>query len=298
MVSREIVRLLSVGLLLGLVMVLFVQWIGTPAQTDDLRQAEKINLALRRTAHHLLREAGDSTSRIPAIQQPNPQTYRVQLGHAFNYDKLPDLLRQSLKVHHVAGNYTVAVLDCATGELQLGYTIVDLIDKEPVPCGGRSITAGCYILQVTFDAPNPVAQPILFWPFLALGGLLTAFLFVVWQQRKRPEPQPDSSPEPTNHLRFGRSCFDVTNQTLTVEGQLYNLTYREAKLLRVLVNHANRVMDRDQILKLVWEDEGITVGRSVDVFISRLRKLMHNDPLIKIVAVHGVGYRMEVQENS
>ena len=300
MVSREIVRLLSVGLPLVLVMVLFVQWISTPAQTDDLRQAEKINLALRRTAHHLLREAGDSTSRIPAIQQPDPRTFRLQLGHAFNYDTLPGLLSQSLEVHHIKGNYDVAVLDCATSELQLGYTVADLLGKDPIACGGRSMTAGCYILQVTFDTPAPVPQRRPYWPVLALGGLLTGFLVLVWRQRKRQasEPQPDSSPEPTNQLRFGRSCFDVTNQTLLVEGQLHNLTYREAKLLRVLVNHANQVMDRDQILKLVWEDEGITVGRSVDVFISRLRKLMHNDPLIKIVAVHGVGYRMEVQENS
>lgn len=161
------------------------------------------------------------------------------------------------------------------------------------------MTAGCYVLQVTFDAPAPIAPRETVWPFLALGGLLTGFLVVIWKrgtgQVTEPETQPDPTTESTAQLRFGQSCLDVSNQMLTVGGQVHHLTYREAKLLRVMVNHANEVMERDRILGLVWEDEGVTVGRSVDVFVSRLRKLLVNDPLIKIASVHGVGYRMEVQ---
>jgi len=311
MERRRIVRLLSVSLCLGLVVLLFVQWISSPVQTDDVRRSEKINLALRRTAHHLLRAAGDSTSRIPAVQQSDPRTFRLQLARSFDYDKLPRLLSQSFGVHRIVGAYDVAVLDCATRQLQLGYNVADLLgkdaEKDPVACGGRSMTAGCYVLQVTFDTPIPVSKPKPYWPFLALGGLLTGFLVLVWRREAKtshpseapiaPEiqAQPDAVPEDTNRLRFGRSGLDVSNQTLKVGEETHNLTYRETKLLRVLVSHANEVMERDRILKLVWEDEGITVGRSVDVFVSRLRKLLHDDPLVKIVAVHGVGYRMEVQ---
>ena len=169
------------------------------------------------------------------------------------------------------------------------------------------MTAGCYILQVSFDTPVPVPQPKPYWPALALGGLLTGFLVLVWRQQTAPthgletprephlQPQPETAPDAANRLSFGRSCLDISNQMLVADGQTHNLTYRETKLLRVLVTHANQVLERDQILKLVWEDEGIIVGRSVDVFVSRLRKLLHNDPLVKIAAVHGVGYRMEVQ---
>ena len=82
---------------------------------------------------------------------------------------------------------------------------------------------------------------------------------------------------------------------LTSGPNQHKLTYREAKLLQLLANHPNQVLERDQILKLVWEDEGITVGRSVDVFISRLRKLLAEDPTLRITAVHGVGYRFEVK---
>lgn len=303
---RPTFRLVLISSVLVLLGLLFAEFVGKET-TSGLHESQKINLALRRTAHHLLRAAGDSTSRIPAVQQSDSRTFHLQLNHAFNYDTLPQLLSQSLAVHQIKGNYDVVVLDCTTRELQLGYTLADLLSKEPIACGGRSMTAGCYILQLTFDAPAPVSQPKPYWPVLALGGLLTGFLVLVWRQKTAPiprpetpvesiiQPQPEPVPDSTIQLCFGQSCLDVSNQVLTVGGQTHNLTYREAKLLRVLVNHANQVLERDQILKLVWEDEGVTVGRSVDVFVSRLRKLLVNDPLIKIAAVHGVGYRMEVQ---
>ena len=104
----------SVALLLtGL---LFIQFVGSPVDNDRQIQnrpvADAVNLALRRTAHHLLRTAGDSTSRILPVQQPGPQTFQIQLSHAFDYDQLPGLLQKSFRVYRVAGSYRVAVLDC------------------------------------------------------------------------------------------------------------------------------------------------------------------------------------------
>lgn len=53
-------------------------------------------------------------------------------------------------------------------------------------------------------------------------------------------------------------------------------------------------MDRDAIQKAIWEDEGYFVGRSMDVFISRLRKYLHVDPSVQLTNVHGVGYKLEI----
>lgn len=290
----------SIALLLtGLLFVRFVSSAsGTNAVRSDVSQTyrtEKINLALRRTAHHLLRVAGDSTSRIPVIDQPNPHTFRVSFGRAFNYDSLPALLHQSLQLHKVADAYDVAVLDCAGGKLQLGYNKQDLLGNGPVPCGGRSLTDGCYVLQVTFEPPAPAPQPSTPWPMLALAGLLSGVAFIVWRRSGRTvEPVVQPIPSPNHTLQFGQSLLDVNSQLLISGSSQHNLTYRETKLLRVLVSHPNQVMERSEILKLVWEDEGITVGRSIDVFMSRLRKLLQNDPTIRIAAVHGVGYRLEI----
>lgn len=296
-------RILTGSLIVLLVGMLFVRFVGsTPgpneAQSTDQKQyrAEKVNLALRRTAHGLLRMAGDSTSRIPAVVQTNPHTFRVSFSRAFNYDSLPALLQQSLRLHHVSGAYDVAILDCANGELQLGYSLHDLLANRPVPCEGRAMAAGCYVLQLTFEPVAPGPQSSVGWRLAALAGLLSGVAFIVWRRSaKTSEPVSPLSSSPDQAIRFGQSWLDVGNQLLNSGSSQHNLTYRETKLLRLLASHPNELLERNQILKLVWEDEGITVGRSVDVFVSRLRKLLQDDPTIRISAVHGVGYRLEVQ---
>jgi len=95
-------------------------------------------------------------------------------------------------------------------------------------------------------------------------------------------------------LQFGQSTLDIANQKLLIQNSSKDLTYRETKLLQLFCRNQNKLLERDLILKAVWEDEGVLVGRSVDVFVSRLRKLLKEDETVKIVNVHGVGYRFEV----
>ena len=92
-----VAALLGIGLL-------FTQfaWLTSPeSQANSPDFDQKVNLALRRTAHYLLREAGDSTTLIPAVQQPSETTFQLRLEHAFNYSRLPALLHQSLAVHNI-----------------------------------------------------------------------------------------------------------------------------------------------------------------------------------------------------
>jgi hypothetical protein len=297
MVVYVVRALLISSALLG-VGLLFARLIRTPPETAPL-QPEKINLALRRTAHDLLRASGDSTSRIPAVQVVDAYTYRLSLPSGFEYDRLPRLLQTSLAAYRIDTEYAVAVTDCATRTIQLGYSAADLLRKEGVPCTGRALAAGCYALQLTFAKPTGPALPT---PLFALAGLLCAGLLALgwrWAGAKPTNNVPDTArhvPDDASatYLRFGQSVLNVPGLTLTAGPQTHTLTYREAKLLRVLAQHPNTVLPREQILKLVWEDEGVTVGRSVDVFVSRLRKLLTADTTVRIAAVHGVGYRLEV----
>lgn len=295
-----VVRCVAGVAVLLLTGMLFARFTGVTTHDADSRRSEQINLALRRTAHHLLRASGDSTSRIPPVHQSDGQTFRVTLNRAFDYDRLPNLLRTSLQVHRITTPYDVAVLDCANGTLQLGYNVADLTRSEPVPCGGRSITAGCYVLQVTFAAPPQPTQSAPYGSILALAGLLVGFLYVVWGRPARPADVsvPSVPADAPTRLCFGRSSLDPDGQMLRCGPESHTLTYREAKLLRLFVNHPNQVLEREQILKQVWEDEGVTVGRSVDVFVSRLRKLLRVDTTVRITAVHGIGYRLDVQEDT
>jgi two-component system, OmpR family, response regulator len=95
-------------------------------------------------------------------------------------------------------------------------------------------------------------------------------------------------------LQFGACLLDTTNQTLQVAHQLIQLTQKEARLLHIFASHPNQLIPRDTIQKAIWEDDGYFVGRSMDVFISRLRKMLKADQQLRIVNVHGTGYKLEV----
>ncbi len=96
---------------------------------------------------------------------------------------------------------------------------------------------------------------------------------------------------------FADSTLDCKNLRLLVAGESRNLTLKEMELLRYLGTHPNTLLSREDIQNAVWADDSYFVGRSMDVFISRLRKYLKGDPKIAITNVHGVGYRFEINES-
>ncbi|MDR6803904.1 DNA-binding winged helix-turn-helix (wHTH) protein [Dyadobacter sp. BE34] len=266
------------------------------ANSDAVRFSENVNLSLRRTVDLLLRANGDSLSQIPPVKQTDANTFSVQMDHMFDYDKLPETLQRSFNSYHIDRPYSVAVLNCETGKVSLGYQFFDLNQPGGVPCRGRSREAGCYTLQVRFtpEAAKPQAAGNT-WLLITAGGTLAGLGFIAWtrsRHKKRHETEPQEAPH--SRIAFGNSWLDTANQALYNSQATHTLTFREAKLLTLFVRNINQVLERDAILKSVWEDEGVTVGRSVDVFVSRLRKMLAADPQVKITAIHGVGYKMEV----
>jgi len=95
---------------------------------------------------------------------------------------------------------------------------------------------------------------------------------------------------------LGDSAFNFQHQTVVSSRGTITLTNKEAKLLRLFCIHRNQVIERDLIQKAIWEDEGYFVGRSMDVFISRLRKILRDDERIVIQTIHGIGYKLQVND--
>lgn len=93
----------------------------------------------------------------------------------------------------------------------------------------------------------------------------------------------------------GDFSFDPMNLTLKTASTEKTLTQKEAEVLKLLYHNRDRVLKREEILKQVWGDDDYFMGRSMDVFISKLRKYLKEDPNIQIVNYHGVGFRLEVR---
>lgn len=285
--------------LLPLLALPFLAWL-LPPETENGElgfSSAKVNLALRRTADGLLRAAGDSTSRIPAVEEVSAAVWRLRLEQPFQYDQLPALLQSSLDLHGIRRQYDVAVRRCTDAAIILGYHQLDFRENdENVPCGGRKMPKECYFIEITFLEP---AEKTLHQArtigvlTLLLGGFAGFWLF---RRRKNAPTEPanaEATDDATDWLEFGNSRLDVAGQLLVCGSNRQMLTFREAKLLRLFAASPDRLLERDFIIQQVWADEGVLVGRSVDVFVSRLRKKLAADPTVGIVAVHGVGYRLE-----
>lgn len=95
-------------------------------------------------------------------------------------------------------------------------------------------------------------------------------------------------------FEIGDYLFDSKKQILTGKKEAVNLTSREAELLRLLCLYQDRTLERNLALRRIWGDESYFSGRSMDVFVSKLRKYLKDDPRVEIINVHGKGYKLIV----
>jgi DNA-binding response OmpR family regulator len=91
---------------------------------------------------------------------------------------------------------------------------------------------------------------------------------------------------------LGRYLFDANKQILTDQEKTVNLTTKESELLKMLCQHSNQILDRNFALKSIWKDDNYFNARSMDVYITKIRKHLADEPDIQIINVHGKGYKL------
>ena len=97
-------------------------------------------------------------------------------------------------------------------------------------------------------------------------------------------------------FQIGKFTFDSKKQTLTYENTVEKLTTKEADLLKLLASKQNELLQRDYALRAIWVDNNYYNARSMDVYITKLRKLLKADPNVELLDVHGKGYKLVVTE--
>ena len=96
--------------------------------------------------------------------------------------------------------------------------------------------------------------------------------------------------------RIGQFTFDTQKQLLCLGDEQRKLTTKENELLALLCSHANEILQRDFALKTIWIDDNYFNARSMDVYITKLRKHLKDDPQIEIINIHGKGYKLITPE--
>jgi DNA-binding response OmpR family regulator len=92
-------------------------------------------------------------------------------------------------------------------------------------------------------------------------------------------------------VSFGQYTFNIKRQTLTGREEQRKLSYRESELLRLLYENRDKIVERSEILTLLWGSDSFFNSRNLDVYITKLRNYLKNDPSIEIITIKGIGYR-------
>ncbi len=130
-------------------------------------------------------------------------------------------------------------------------------------------------------------------PFSMEELLLKIKIFI-----RRSQVHPVSNIHENGTIRIGNFLFHPEELSLSHGDNTRSLTMKEAELIRFFAGHPNKVLSRNEILEKVWGSDDYFLGRSLDVFISRLRKYFKADPSVKIVNLHGIGFRFSVKKEN
>jgi DNA-binding winged helix-turn-helix (wHTH) protein len=259
--------------------------------SDDFTIARR-EILLRRIGHELLLQSGDSTSRVLPVKKIDENEYQIRFENelTFQTDSLIITTQRLLSKDPLVNDYVVNVLNCENSSVAYGYAISKNKKDDIVACKGRKQPKACYKINIKFKptaiitAKNGYLLGSL--PFLAFLSFI--FLRSVKPRRALPDGQH------TNMFTLGSVLFDAKNRKLITNGKTIDLTGTETRVLLIFALSPNEIIERSRLQKQIWEDDGVIVGRSLDMFISKLRKKLECDPNIKIVVIRSKGYRLEI----
>lgn len=250
-------------------------------------------LACRAIGDKLLTLSGDNSSRVLPVKHNGNGTFQLEFQSEFTFvpDSLVKIVQNSLNDSELSSNYVVSVFSCLARQMVYGFEI-NAKQEDNIPCLGRKQPMGCYTIDIDFVDFNTsiiAGFPYSIFLIIALG---LSFMMYIGQPfiRNKGKLLPDNM-----HLvDVGQYAFDGTHRKLISRHETITLSEKECQLLQILAAEQNQVVSRDRLLKKVWEDDGVFTGRSLDMFISKLRKKLKNDPSIQITNIYGKGYRLEI----
>jgi DNA-binding winged helix-turn-helix (wHTH) protein len=273
----------------------------TMAGNDDFDIARR-EVLLRRIGHEILIQSGDSTSRVLPVKRIAENEYRLSFENAFSFhpDFLVNTTRRLLAQDPLARDYVVNVLNCTNASVAYGYAISDNKKDDIVACLGRKQPIGCYMINIKFK-PTGIATAKNGYFLGAL--LMLAFVGFIVLRSLKPRKALAASGNTevftaesrnTEIFTLGSMSFDADARKLMMNGETIDLTKTETRVLRIFALSPNEAIERSRLQKEIWEDEGVIVGRSLDMFISKLRKKLEIDPNTRIAVIRGKGYKLEI----
>lgn len=183
--------------------------------------------------------------------------------------------------------FDLCILDIMLPKLD-GFSVAEAIRKEnqdiPILFLSAKTMKEDRIKGLTLGADDYITKP-----FSIEELVLKIEVFLKRNKVKKVETQ-------SSIAELGKFYFDFENLELSENDNSHRLTLRESELLHLFCQNKNKLLKKEDILNTLWKDDSYFLSRSLDVFVSRLRKLLKKDPRLKIENIHGVGFIFKVEE--
>jgi len=259
--------------------------------------ANHLEVVLRDIGHQLLLSAKDSSSRVLPVKKLNEHTYQISFQNKVGFisDSLINVVEREFQKNALAKDYIVSLKNCKQNETVLAFEINSQTGSL-TPCRGRKLEVGCYVIEIDLLKKD---QFNFFWLLLLIIPLSVVGFYVNNQFRKKEQiEEKDESEEKesisgdNDYIQLGSFQFYTGNNVLKMDHTTIALSEKETKALKIFAENINQIVEREKLMKEIWEDEGIVViSRNVDVLVSKLRKKLSDDNSIKFINVHGKGYK-------
>ncbi|WP_075344255.1 winged helix-turn-helix domain-containing protein [Tenacibaculum agarivorans] len=257
--------------------------------------SEMVKVALRNVGHQLL--VSNENVHEPVLPIQKIEALKYKLSFTSNIEIKPSylvkLIDENFEKVAVSNHYIVEVLHCNSQEVSYSYIMKEKVEEGIIPCVGRRLQKDCYTIQVTFlnvvTTTNNSKQAMLYY-LIPICFMLLIVIYVVKKRRKQ-----NTLHEEKEDVHIGDYLFYPERNIIVYNDIEISLSKKECELLQILGSNKNQTVKREELTKRVWEDNGVIVGRSLDTYISKLRKKLNQDPTIKISNIHGVGYKLIVE---
>ncbi|GAA4436118.1 hypothetical protein GCM10023091_13640 [Ravibacter arvi] len=322
------------GVAVVLLAVFFIASSFTEHANRDLRAKEVNLLIRQTGHRLLLQAGDSTSRVLPVTEiKDGTFLLRFENEFVFDHDSLMALSQRLLPKKQFPSGYTVTVHDCKRGSIVYGFQISNT-SPDILACKGRSQSPGCYTIEFAFpdfyenlkqqkaDIDQPVEpvnadtqdvnqknikskvpafdyslSSVAYAFIIVLLGIALVigrpgrFLKPLSGKNQNQAVVKESDPE---LAALGKFLFNVKGQHLILESEVVSLTDKECKVLELLHRNFGELIPRETLMQEVWINEGVFTGRSLDVFVSKLRKKLSHDPGLRITNVHGKGYKLEM----
>lgn len=280
-------RLLFGGILLSFMIGTQAYWLSRSYDANTSQFDHQVQVALYNVA--------DTISDKASVEKVSSNYFFVTTNSSASSETIDTLIQKEFSARNLKLDYELGIYNAEDDSLMHGEYV-----QEHLPVAGNyAVEQDQDQVPKNFAVLFPTKKSFLLgkldlWLFVVLILILISsyYLHPYFHSSSR-EIQLQAT---ASQINLGKTSLDYHNQNLVVDGNIQPLTYKENKILKLFFENPNQVIEREVFLEEVWQRDGFFTARSMDVFISKIRKYINPDQSIKIVNLRSIGYRLHVSD--